>query len=360
MNKIWKFALSLSNMISPAESMRSLYMLLIICFTCAINSMGQNNPVDTSRGTCIRNAHLLLDEVLVLMQKHYYKKDSVQWGPLITSARIILNQSSDCVAAYQTVQWCFDQIKEDHSFIMPPVKAALYSGNVNSSKDPSSSRPVTGPIGHEFIEGDIAYINVPWIATTNEAICTGYADSIQSLIRVFDQQGVNKWIIDLRKNTGGNCWPMLAGLGPLLGNGIHGYFVSSKETIPISYKNGVVMQGKQARCAVSNPYTLEEGKKTIIVLTGKNTSSAGEIVALSFKGRNNVYLYGEPTAGLTTANATYSLSDGSMLVLTVCKEADRNGKIVEGKIQPDEFIQSSAAGYKDIAKSAAIMFLQLQ
>lgn len=340
--------------------MRSLYLFLTICLMCAINSMGQNNPVDTSRSNCIRNAHLLLDEVLVLMQKHYYKKDSVQWDPLIKSAKTILDQSSDCEAAYQTVQWCFDQIKEEHSFIMPRVKAALYSGNVNSPKDPSSSKPLTGPIRHEFIEGGIAYINVPWIATTDEAICTGYADSIQSLIRTFDQGGINKWIIDLRNNTGGNCWPMLAGLGPLLGNGVHGYFVSSKENIPISYKNGVVMQGKQARCIVSNPYTLEEDKKTIIVLTGKKTSSAGEIVALSFKGRNDVYLYGEPTAGLTTANATYSLSDGSMLVLTVCKEADRSGKIVEGKIRPDEFIQSSASSDKDIAKGAAIMFLQLQ
>jgi C-terminal processing protease CtpA/Prc len=339
--------------------MRSLYLSLSIFLVCSSSSTGQNERADTSLSACIRNAHLLLDEVFLLMQKNYYKKDSVQWDPLIKNAKRILSQSSDCEAAYQTVQWCFDQIKEEHSFVMPPVKAARYTGDVNSSKDPSSSKPLAGPIRHEFIEGDIGYISVPWIATTDDVICTGYADSLQSLIRTFDDEGVNKWIIDLRNNTGGNCWPMLAGLGPLLGNGIHGYFVSSKETIPISYKNGVVMQGKQARCIVTNPHTLDHNKNSIIILTGKKTSSAGEIVALTFKGRDNVYLYGEPTAGLTTANATYSLSDGSMLVLTVCKEADRNGKMVEGKIHPDELIQSNTRD-EDVVKSAAIMFLQLQ
>lgn len=339
--------------------MRSIFLTFCIFLTCTANSTAQNVHTDTLRNACIRNASLLLDEALVLMQKNYYKKDSVQWEPLVETARSLLSQSSDCEAAYKAVQWCFDQMQEQHSFIMPPVKAALYSGNVNSAKNPTSSKPLTGPLHNEIIEGDIAYLNVPWISTTDKVVCTDYADSLHSLIARSDQLGITKWIVDLRNNTGGNCWPMLAGLGPLLGNGVHGYFVSSTKMIPISYKNGVVMQGSQSRCRVSAPYIPRENKKTIIVLTGAKTSSAGEIVALTFKGRNNVYLYGEPTAGLTTANATYPLSDGSMLVLTVCKEADRDGKIIEGKIQPDVFIQSNSRG-RDVVKDAAVMFLQLQ
>ena len=130
--------------------------------------------------------------------------------------------------------------------------------------------------------------------------------------------------------------------------------------IAISYENGAIMQGRYTRCAPNEPRLLSQLKKKVIVLTGPNTASAGEIVALAFKGMDNVYLYGEPTAGLTTANATYNLSDGSILVLTVCKEADRTGKIQEGKIQPDKLIQSATFGGRDQAKSAALMFLQLE
>ncbi|MGZ5191759.1 MAG: S41 family peptidase [Flavisolibacter sp.] len=59
------------------------------------------------------------------------------------------------------------------------------------------------------------------VSTTDQFVCTRFADSIQSLIQTFDRRGISKWIIDLRKNTGGNCWPMLTGVGPLLGNGVH-------------------------------------------------------------------------------------------------------------------------------------------
>lgn len=332
------------------------WIVILFLSVSSVFNAGAQTTTDTS--DCIHQASDLLDEALVLMQKHYYKNQSVDWKPLIDSAGVMLRQSSDCEAAYQVVQWCFDQLKEQHSFIMPPVKAAMYSGNINSGPDRMTPKPLSGQITGHLLDNSVAYLNIPWIATTNETICRNYADSLQSRIRSYDESGVKNWILDLRNNTGGNCWPMLAGIAPLLGNGTYGYFISSSESIPIHYKNGTVFQGRNSRCKVTNPYTLSSGTKNIIVLTGNKTSSAGEIVALSFKGLVNTYLYGEPTAGLTTANATYSLSNGSMLVLTVCKEADRNGKIIEGKIQPDVLIPASRRGNYDEVLASALMFLQ--
>ena len=49
-----------------------------------------------------------------------------------------------------------------------------------------------------------------------------YADSLQYQIKLMDNKYIKGWILDLRENSGGNCWPMLTGLGPLLGNGICG------------------------------------------------------------------------------------------------------------------------------------------
>ena len=84
-------------------------------------------------------------------------------------------------------------------------------------------------------------------------------------------------------------------------------------------------------------------------------------MALAFKGKEQTYLYGQPTAGLTTANTTYNLSDRSMLVLTVCREADRNGNLVEGKIVPDQvFPLSEEEKAEDLALNAAVMWLHIQ
>ncbi len=340
--------------------MRLFPVLLIVSLafgsTAIAQSTGSSNT-DTASAVCIQQASRLLDEALVLMQKHYYRKDSVAWDDLITSAKIRLNSSTTCETAHEIVQWCFRQLKERHSFIMPAAKSEAYNGNINSG-DPLTLKQVAGPIRTELVEKDIAYIDVPWLSSADKNICTSYADSLQNVIASFDKAGVNKWIIDLRRNTGGNCWPMLAGLGPLLGNGIHGYFISNSEKIPFSYLDGSILQGRHNRCTVSNAYTLTTPIKNIIILTGPHTASAGEIVALAFKAKDNVLFMGEPTAGLTTANATYKLSDGSTLVLTVCKEADRNGKIYEGRIQPDQLVEPIFG--RDAVKNSAIMWLQMQ
>ena len=339
--------------------MRSFVLVVVV----SILFYGQSayaQGANASPAPCIEQAGRVLDEAFSLMKKFYYKKDSVQWEDLFTAARTRLSNSTDCQGAQDALQWCFNEMKEKHSFILPAAKAAVYNGNVNSSTESTPVSKLIGPLRHELAEKDIAYIDVPWISTADKKLCVAFADSLQQLIAGYDQQGITKWIIDLRNNTGGNCWPMLAGLGPLLGNGVYGYFISDMEKIPFSYQDGTMMQGRHARCAATVPYTLVNARNTIVVLTGPNTASAGEIVALAFKGMNDVFIYGEPTAGLTTANATYNLSDGSVLVLTVCKEADRNGTIQEGKIQPDKLIIPAINRGKDAAKSAALMFLQMQ
>jgi carboxyl-terminal processing protease len=85
------------------------------------------------------------------------------------------------------------------------------------------------------------------------------------------------------------------------------------------------------------------------------------VLALAFKGLDNVRLMGEPTAGFTTANTTYNLLDGSTLVLTICREADRTGKVYEGKIMPDDLIKPDPLHKNDdVVKANAMMWLQSQ
>ncbi|HZE83941.1 MAG TPA: S41 family peptidase [Puia sp.] len=300
---------------------------------------------DTGRLSCLQKADQLLDEALSFMEKNYYRKDAVGWSDLTTAAKARLYSSGSCEDAYGVISWCFGQLNETHSFLMPPEKASRYNYDTAEMQQTPALTELVGEIKGELLEDSIAYLTIPWVSTTDSLICMRIADSLQELIARLDTRGISKWIIDLRKNTGGNCWPMLAGIGPLLGNGICGYFVSANERIPIAYRDGAAFQGRHVRCRVSNNcYETRHASKSIVVLTGRKTVSAGEIIALAFKGREQAALYGEPTAGLTTANATYTLSDHSMLVLTVCQEADHTGRICEGSIVPDKIIFADKPG----------------
>lgn len=316
---------------------------------------------DTADLPCRQQVEKLLDETLTFMEKNYYRRSQVSWPSLVAEAKARLREAPTCEDAYNIPSWCFQQLKEPHSFIMPPGKAARYTGDADQPGTVANLSELVGEIRGEWLQDSIGYITIPWVSTTDSLICERIADSLQSVIARLDSRNISRWIIDLRKNSGGNCWPMLAGVGPLLGDGIYGYFVAGSQRIPITYRDGSAFQGKHVLCRVSSRgYRTQSEKKSIVVLTSRKTVSAGEIVALAFKGRAQTLLIGEPTAGLTTANATYTLSDRSLLVLTVCQEADHMGRICEGSIQPDRLVAVEKPVTGDPVKDAALVWLQGQ
>ncbi|HEY6901722.1 MAG TPA: S41 family peptidase [Puia sp.] len=334
-------------------------LLLLLSLIELVPAWAGNRNIDTAALPCRQKAEQLLEETLSFMEKNYYRRSQVSWPELATAARARLREAPSCEAAYSSISWCFDQLNEPHSFIMPPEKAARYSGDMLSPGAPTPSlSELVGEIRGEWLQDSIGYLTIPWVSTTDSLICERIADSLQSVIARLDTRNISRWIIDLRKNSGGNCWPMLAGIGPLLGDGVCGYFVSGEARVPITYRDGSALQGRHVICRVSKRgYKTQSNQKSIVVLTGRRTVSAGEIVALAFKGRAQTWLIGEPTAGRTTANATYPLSDRSMLVLTICQEADHMGRICEGSIQPDRLVTMEAPVAGDPVRDAALTFL---
>ncbi len=327
---------------------------------------------DTIDLACRKKAEQLLDEALTFMEQSYYRRNEVSWPQLISDAKSRLREAATCEDAYGTISWCFRQLKEPHSFLMPPDAASRYKAGSNDFDSPTDLSRLVGEIKGEWLQDSIAYLTIPWVSTDDSLLCQRIADSIQTVIARLDTRKITRWIIDLRQNSGGNCWPMLTGVAPLLGEGCYGYFVSSTtgKKIPITYHDGSAFQGRHEICRVSRQgYRTRADRKSIVVLTSHKTVSAGELVALAFKGREQTCLIGEPTAGLTTANATYTLSDRSMLVLTVCQEADRNGLVCQGSVIPDKLVSAkdpdvsasprdTANSPADAVKNAAVAWLQ--
>ena len=79
------------------------------------------------------------------------------------------------------------------------------------------------------------------------------------------------------------------------------------------------------------------------VITDGATASAGEAVAIAFRGRSGTRSFGTPTCGLTTSNTPFALSDGSTLWLATSFDADRTRRIYDGPIAPDEIVMGADA-----------------
>lgn len=339
--------------------------IIAITFIFPLYSAAQSTSIypsviikESAIANCRDSAEKLVYQAIDLMKRNYYKKDEINWAELTEDIMAKLNRMSSCDELHDIINGCFAKINETHSFIMPVMSAARYTNNREIINETPALYTRMGPIAYAVEKDNIGYLSVSWVATTDAATCTLIADSIQSIIELLDKKGVSRWIIDLRKNTGGNCWPMLAGLGPLIGEGICGYFISPNSKSPWRYKDGASLNGNSTVVSTSKKgYQLINPIKKIAVLIGPKTSSSGEIAAIAFKGKENTSFFGEPSAGFTTANSTYPLRDGSILVLTVCKEADRTGKICEGRIVPDESIHTGSKE-DDAAKNAAVRWLQ--
>ena len=108
-----------------------------------------------------------------------------------------------------------------HSALLTPGAAPPPSHH-----DASSTVAAPQPSGR-LLDGRYGYLNVPGYLGRDPAADTSYADALQTLIHRLNAAGVCGWIVDLRDNPGGNMWPMLAGLPPLLGDGEVGAFVDA-------------------------------------------------------------------------------------------------------------------------------------
>ena len=71
---------------------------------------------------------------------------------------------------------------------------------------------------------------------------------------------------------------------------------------------------------------------------------------VAFHGRGNTRFFGEATAGLTTPNTAFELSDGAVLYLPVSLFTDRTGLVYPGNtpIAPDQDTERTESMYAAI------------
>lgn len=234
-------------------------------------------------------------------------------------------------------------LKDNHSSIVAEGKRYLYSGVG------CAGLPTVSP-SSSFSEPNMGYILINGFSGSDPE-AANLAQDIQNDLARQDSKNPKGWIVDLRRNTGGNMWPMVAGLGPIIGEGTCGYFydVDNKPLFPFAYKSGGSLLNGSIQTQVAKPYQLQRTNPKVAVLISGATASSGEATALAFAGRPNTRFFGAATCGLSTSNLQYDLPYyGYVLNLTTAKLGDRTGKVYGKAIMPDEAVANEQAVSKAI------------
>ena len=200
------------------------------------------------------------------------------------------------------------------------------------------------------LPGRLGYLDIPAFASPSNggpsSQAQSYAIAAQSTIRSLAASSPCGWVVDLRGNTGGYLAPMLAAVGPILGDGPVGSFVTATgHHIPWSYSDGSAIEGSTTM-EVPNAYQLPVPNQPVAVLTDPRTTSAGEAMLVAFLGRPNTRSFGQPTFGAPSAPNAKFLSDSAYISVVAELDADRTGHVYQDDvpIPPAQAVPRTRAG----------------
>lgn len=314
----------------------------IILFAAALSIANPSDkPVPPTK-----TAQAYFQQALKLIKEHHRNRTQVDWAELGPCAQVLLAGAKSPSDTYQAIRFILDALQERHSFLvelsaLPAAKAGGTTG-IDDKSSPKPSMPSSRIVQNRF-----GYLHLPELNTLGSngpALGVRYTSLARDALLGMDRADLCGWIIDLRGNGGGNMWPMLWGLDPLLGEPPFGFFVlpnSSKQAWIRS--TGNIFPSPNPLPKSPPAFALKHSSAPIAVLIGPQTASSGEMTAIALTGRSNTRVFGTPSAGLTTANKAYPLTDGAVLILTETSVQDRNGKDYAGPIMPDEQLGASEA-----------------
>jgi len=254
--------------------------------------------------------HSYVVKAVRLMDKHGLFAEGQEWEAAKKVAFNSKPQNLD--EAHEIVKGALAVAGGKHSFIYP---ADMVNEDATNTAWEMPSV--------EIDENNIAKIKLPPFRGNREEGIK-YANSVIDEIPD-DIAGV---VIDIRHNTGGDMYPMIAAVHRFISNGDKMLrFRSRKRTqwIPLSYVcNGA---GVEVKSLIDCP---------VAILTDSLTASSGEATLLCFRGQDNARTFGTETAGYASANTPFAMPDGSSLVLTTgCDVARTDEVFCDEPITPD-------------------------
>lgn len=317
--------------------MKKILILLIITISNLV--FGQTREAELTK---------ILDTVITKSKETSYYSKTVNWDKL--SAKMY--QSAENAKKIEDLKPAFEillnGLRDHHGTIRKSSNGSIiahFTDYKNSrQKDKRIYKPEIWKIVNDLdaryeyalLPNKIGYLKIVGVGPNLNG--QKEAERIRNSLTELCKNNVNKWIIDLRYNGGGNINVMLAGIAPLL---------DAKTVVKIQDENnniqatgaiikndfwyfGINVHKIGTKPKIKNP--------KIAILTSRWTTSSGEFIAVAFKGQKNTKFFGEKTDGKTTNNNWEVINNEIFLTISTGVYCDRNGISYDDNVRPDKEI----------------------
>jgi C-terminal processing protease CtpA/Prc len=282
--------------------------------TTAATGTSPTSTSTTASPVLAPDADAYLQEALSLMREWSINRDDVDWEAVERLGYRVAAGAETPAETYGAIKLMLRELRDDHSTFFSPAQAENFG-----SGPASFDEPVV-----ELRHGDIGYVSLGRYSGDIGDQADAFAAALAAEVSATMSTACG-WIVDLRRDSGGNMWPMIGGLAPLLGEGEVGSFVYPNGVVePWVLEDGVAYWSEMPMTAYGTPIPADQ--PPVAVLIGDRTASAGEATTVAFGARPDTRFFGRATAGLTTANEPLALSDGALLMLTMSVFTDRAGR----------------------------------
>lgn len=303
----------------------SILAIIVLSFSCQ-----EKEEVGISE-----EADAFLKEVLQVVENDFFEGFSLTYilnKPTMDRDMFLMMQGAKTTEdTYPVIDELFRRIG-DHGNYLLNSKGEIVAGDRNAFDC------ISHPPHLPQLPQHIAYISLQSTDLAPQELAVNIQNQIKSnLIEEKDY-----WIVDLRNLDSGSLEGMLAGLGPLLGDGVLGSFFFSDQKIELwEYKNGTSYINNIPKVTV--PEALEPifPLPKVAVLIDQSTCRIGEQLALSLYKRPNTSFFGNATRGRAFLESQANLSNGHVLHFVYAALRDRENVLIGFMLHPNGYSKST-------------------
>jgi hypothetical protein len=284
-----------------------------------------------------------LNEIIKHAENNSLYRNNVDWSSLKTKMHEMAKEAETVEALKPALDLMFRSLNDTHGRVFHNNRYLSYylgesdehSANLDSDIYNDIQTGSVYPFQAELLEEKVGYVRIVGLPMgDNEAMSMEIQDAVCEVMN----EGVTKWIIDLRFNGGGNMFPMVEGVTSIIGDGIVGgtkgvtadeHSIWRIEEGDFYYDDYTV--GLSKTCGI-------EGDSKVAVLLSGYTASSGEALAVILRNRPNSRFFGSRSNGKVTATDWNQVSDLTAMSISVSVYVDRTGKVYDEYVDVDEAI----------------------
>jgi carboxyl-terminal processing protease len=184
-----------------------------------------------------------VNHALQLVERHAIYAPALDWSAVAGHARELAGGAKATRGTYPAIRYVVERLHDagdEHAFFLAPAAAKRYTPGAPSLE--ASSPPPSVSI----LDGGVGLVRVPAISSSpRSANSRRYASAaLTSIRRLAARRHPCGWVVDLRSNTGGDMFPMLLSVGPIVGEGrLIGFRGRRGMQYFVSYRRGVLSGG---------------------------------------------------------------------------------------------------------------------